>query len=234
MDIRAQIKAYAVKLYTGIRKNAVKLYTRLRNSGPVLRAEAYTLEQERRLFSFTKNIESDPRTKNRFLLLFISLLLILDFAMFSLHTNKGLFDIFPSFPSLSGKKDRDVYLPDIDGKNIIREKRKILVVNDREQFVRDLFKIVVKGSIYENTSVAVPVNTYIRKVWFHDTVCIIDLGLATINADAVPLPGTEGLFRKALEKTITENLDSVKSVVLLERGIPDRALWEFTEDASRN
>jgi len=39
--------------------------------------------------------------------------------------------------------------------------------------------------------------------------------------------GSEQMFKESLEKTITENVPGIKKVILLEKGVPFRKLWEI-------
>ena len=112
------------------------------------------------------------------------------------------------------------------GKSILKETRRVSVYN-REGFVRVLFQMVVKGSYYENTSAIVPVKLTIRKIWFYEDVCIIDVMPVSLSDTAKVIPGSERVFRESLGKTITENISSVKGVIVLERGIPLKNIWEM-------
>lgn len=91
--------------------------------------------------------------KKRSLMLIISILFLFDYLAFCYHTDRNPFDIFPSFPILYDKRTINVFLPNIDGKTILKETRKISYIDDIEGFIRLLFKIVVKGSNFENTSI---------------------------------------------------------------------------------
>lgn len=175
---------------------------------------------------FWSGMESNPQRKHRFLILVISVLLFLDYLMFCYHTDKNIFNIFPSLPALDNREKRQVYIPDIDGKTILKETRKISVPEDTDEFVHVLFKIVSKGSIYENTSMAVPVDASIRRIWIIGDTCIIDVNLTALRENTSVIPGSEENFRKALEQTLSENIKSISKVVLLERGIPAKPIWE--------
>ncbi len=193
----------------------------------------YLDAREIELVGLWRKISADRVKKNRFLVLFISLLLIFDYLVFCLHAGKNIFDIFPSFPVLDSREERIIYLPDTDGKTIFEERRKIEITDDNDELVRLLFKIVVKGSLFENTAMAAPLDTYVRKVWFCGDQCVIDVGLSTLPDTFNVLPGSEENFRRALEKTITENIPSVKTVLLLERGIPNKNLWEIASQSTQ-
>jgi len=47
-----------------------------------------------------------------------------------------------------------------------------------------------------------------------------------LRDDTPVIPGSEDNFRAALEKSITENIPSIKRVVVLEKGVPLKRLWE--------
>jgi len=203
---------------------------KIKNPIPPLRAGAIAaLERLKGMADqVNRRLESGKTERNRTLLLFVSLVLLMDYLMFSYHTGKNIFDIFPSIPVVSDKEKRTVYLPDPDGKTLLKETRKLSVPEDREMFVRMLYRVVVKGSIYDNTSMAVPIQTYIRHVWFNEGTCCIDLMLPVFKDNSARIAeGSERNFLTALEKTITGNIPSVKSVIVLENGIPGRQLWEI-------
>jgi len=56
--------------------------------------------------------------------------------------------------------------------------------------------------------------------------CIIDIGHSYINKNSIIIPGSEKIFRKALKMTINKNIPSITQVIILERGIPGKNLWE--------
>ena len=58
-------------------------------------------------------------------------------------------------------------------------------------------------------------------------VCVIDLSPATLEKDMNVVKGSEQMFKESLEKTITENVPGIKKVILLEKGVPFRKLWEI-------
>jgi hypothetical protein len=180
-----------------------------------------------RILIYKKKISSDNIERNRFLVLFITLLFLFDYLVFCYHTEKNPFNIFPSIPILEDKKLINVYLPYLDGQSILKESRRVSVIDNDQGFVRLLFKIVVKGSYYENTAAVVPVDIGIRGIWIYEGSCIIDLALAAVVDNVAVIPGSENTFRRALEKTITENIPSIERVIILERGIPGKNIWEM-------
>jgi hypothetical protein len=184
-----------------------------------------------RAMEYKSRLDADRIEKNRFMVLFISSLLIMDYVLFCFHADKNLFDIFPSFPALDCREERTVYLPDTDGKTLLKEKRLIAVSEDNDEFIRSLFRIILRGSIYENTSISVPVDTFIRKVWLTGDTCVIDLALSTLLEDARIIEGSEANFRLAVEKTVLSNIPSIKNVVILEKGIPGKPIWETAAGA---
>jgi len=163
--------------------------------------------------------------KTRTLVLVISLLLIMDYLFFCYHTGKNVFDVFPSIPVLDSREEINVFLPDDTAQNIISEKRRILIQDDPNEFARSLFNIVVKGSRFENTSNIVPIRMHIRKVWIFENNCYIDVSHARLKENVKVIEGSEDSFRKALEKTITTNIPSIKHVTMLVSGIPDMRMW---------
>ncbi|MDY6933597.1 MAG: hypothetical protein SVZ03_05150 [Spirochaetota bacterium] len=175
---------------------------------------------------YRTRIQSDAFEGKRFILLLITLLFFFDYIAFCYLTGRSPLDIFPAFPLLDDRERISIFLPDIDGKSILKEERRINLLNDREGFIKLLFEIVVKGSYNENTSAVVPIDTFIRKIWIHDDRCIIDVGLSSLSENAEIIPGSEHTFRMALEKTITENIPSIQNVTILSGGIPQMILWE--------
>ncbi len=173
------------------------------------------------------------KERNRRLILLFTGIFIADYLMYCLHTDKNIVDIFPELPSMAQEKNISVYLPALDGATIFREKRAIPVYNNDEKTAKLLFEIVAKGSLYDNTAMAVPANLFVRKVWIHGpagkggTVCVIDLEPAELRSAATVIRNSESLFKRALEKTITENIPSIKTVLVLEKGVPGTALWEL-------
>ncbi|HNW29876.1 MAG TPA: GerMN domain-containing protein [Spirochaetota bacterium] len=173
------------------------------------------------------------RERNRRLILFFAGIFIADYLMYCLHTNKNIADIFPEIPSLTQEKKVSVYLPALDGATIMRETREIPVYDSDEKTAKFLFETVVKGSLYDNTAMAVPAGLFVRKVWIdsrgagNGRVCVIDLEPAELRPSATVIKNSERLFRRAVEKTITENIPAIKTVLVLEKGVPGTALWEL-------
>ncbi len=176
---------------------------------------------------------ASKRDRNRFLILLISLLFIMDYLMFCYHADKNVFNIFPSIPLLDTKSTIKVYLPDVDGKSILREIRKVDVQDEKEEHIKSLFNMVVQGFYFDNTSHLVPVNTFVRKVWVYGDQCVIDVDLSEIKDDVKVVPGSEETFKKALDQTIRENVPSVKSVQILVNGLPGRVLWETGDSGKK-
>ncbi len=174
----------------------------------------------------------DKKEKTRRFILLFAAIFLLDYLMYCLHTDKNIVDLFPEIPSLAHEKKVSVYLPSLDGATMIHEKRAIPVYDSDEKTAKLLFEIVVKGSIFDNTAMAVPANMFVRKVWIQGRgagkkICVIDVDPAELRSSVVVIKNSESLFKRAVEKTITENIPSVKSVLVLEKGIPGTALWEL-------
>jgi len=178
-------------------------------------------------------MESDVREKNRIILLALSFLFVFDYIMVSYHIDKNVLDIFPSIPALEDKKTINIYIPSEGCKEILTEKREIYSNLQDENLAKRLFDLVADGSYYENTSENVPVDFLIKKIWLTDAengegrVCIIDLSPATLDKSINIVKGSEQMFKESLEKTIIENISGIKKVVLLEKGVPFRRLWEI-------
>ncbi|MBN1531908.1 MAG: hypothetical protein JXA20_04540 [Spirochaetes bacterium] len=194
---------------------------------------AYPVPYARELYLRGK---ADPKERNRILIIALSLLFLLDYFMFCFHIEKNILDIFPSIPLLPQRDYITLYLPGLDGKSLLPEQREIPEYDSEEQSVRFLFSAVSRGSIYENTSFAVPVNLRVRKVWLFGDSGNIDSGpfhcVIDVDADLIPdknfvISGSEALFRKALEKTIITNVPAIKDVTVIEKGVPGKALWEL-------
>lgn len=181
-----------------------------------------------RLNNYHNKIKSDIPSRNRFLMLFLSSLFLFDYLLFCYITAGNPLDIFPSFPLLEDKKMLHVYLPDTDGKSILKESREISIPENKEEYAKILIGLVIKGSDIDNTSSAVPVNLFNRRIWFEGETCVIDFvpSLPGSAKNKKILTGnSEAIFRESLEKTITENIRTVRSIMLLERGIPGRPMW---------
>jgi hypothetical protein len=178
-------------------------------------------------------VKSSVKERNRVLILALSLLFILDYIMLSYHTGKNIFDIFPSIPVLEDKKIVNIYIPSEGCTEILSEKREIYSDLEDESLVKRLFELVADGSYYENTSENVPVSFLIKKIWLvneesgEGKVCVIDLSPATLEKDMYVVKGSEQMFKESLEKTISENIPGIKRVILLEKGVPFRKLWEI-------
>jgi len=200
-------------------------------------AKIFTLDKYKEIkkeIAATKiRMEGDVKEKNRIVLLALSSLFILDYFMFSYHIDKNIFDIFPSIPVLEGKKTVNIYIPSEGCTEILAEKREVYSSLENESLVQRLFDLVADGSYFENTSENVPADFLIKKIWLVDAengegkVCVIDLSPATLEKEIIVVKGSEQMFKESLEKTITENIPEIKKVILLEKGVPFRKLWEI-------
>jgi len=179
-----------------------------------------------KLNTLLEKVKTDKKERNRYMMLLIAFLLFFDYIIFCFHTGKNPFDIIPSLPLKNEKSDITIYLPDLDGKTIIKEEKKIPEIKKTEEYIQYIFNKVIEGSKYENTSVVVPVDTYIRKIWIYDKTCIIDAGFSLLKKDSNVIKGSEGSFKKALSKSIIENISSIEKVLLLDKGLPNRNIWE--------
>lgn len=167
------------------------------------------------------------KTTNRRLLLLLGCMFFFDYLLFCWHSDKNVFNIIPPIPVLSSQEEITVYLPEPAG-GIIEEKRLAYKYENKENFVGFLFNTVVKGSLYQNTALAVPVKLTVRRVWLPEEepgLCAIDCELTELNAALPPEAGTQENFVKALEQTVTANLPEIKQVMLLAGGVPNGRLW---------
>jgi hypothetical protein len=175
----------------------------------------------------------EKKEKIRIAVLTLSSILFLDYVMFSYHVESNIFDIFPSIPVVEDKVEVDIYIPSEEATEIISESREIHNNLEKEVLIKKLFSLVAAGSYYENTALNVPVKYTIKKIWISDTesgdgrICTIDLMPAIIGKDIAVVKNSEALFREALEKTILENVQGIKKVMILEKGVPFRKLWEM-------
>jgi hypothetical protein len=188
---------------------------------------------KKKIKSVKAGMDSDVKERNRILLLAISSLFIFDYIMFSYHIDKNIFDVFPSVPVIESRKTVNIYVPSEGCKEILAEKRVIYSGLEDENLVRRFFDLVAAGSYFENTSENVPVRFLIKQIWLVDEesgdgkICVIDLSPATLEKSINVVKGSEQMFRESLEKTITENMPGIKKVILLEKGVPFRKLWEI-------
>ncbi len=173
------------------------------------------------------------RGKSRVLIFFISTVFILDYVMFSYNIDSPILDIFPTIPALEDKKVVDIYIPSKDAKSIISEKREIGGNASPESMVTKLLQYVMEGSFMENTAINVPVRLIVKKVWLvknqsgQGRSCYIDLLPVILEKGTAMVPGSEKMFRDAIDKTIRTNIPGVTKVLLLEKGVPFRPLWEI-------
>ncbi|HNX60020.1 MAG TPA: hypothetical protein PKK43_13045, partial [Spirochaetota bacterium] len=56
--------------------------------------------------------------------------------------------------------------------------------------------------------------------------CVVDFWLETLDDDAPFTSGAENLYHEAIAKTLTENIKSIKKVVICENGIPGKNIWD--------
>ena len=170
---------------------------------------------------------------NRRLIITLASIFFLNYIMFCYHTGRNIFAIFPSIPPISVQREITVYLPSLDGRTIIDEKREVVSFESDERFIQFLVNSVAQGSLFQNTAMAVPAEINIRKIWLLEkyasldgkNICAIDFEPFVLDDSIKPLPGSEELFRKAVEQTITANVPYVSDIILLDGGIPDRKFW---------
>ena len=178
-------------------------------------------------------MKRDRKEKNRIMILLVSALFLIDYAMVSYHIDKNLFDIFPSFPVIESKDSINIYIPSEGCKEIISEKREIDTDVEKDILVKKLVALVAEGSYFENTSSNVPVKLLVKNVWITPDengggdVCLIDISPVILEREIAIIAGSEKMFRDSLEKTVKENIPGITRVLLLEKGVPFRKLWEI-------
>jgi hypothetical protein len=178
-------------------------------------------------------MKRDPKEKTRIIILLVSAMFLIDYIMFSLHVDKNILDIFPSIPVLESKDEINIYIPSEGCKEILSEKRKIETDIDEDILVKKLVALVAEGSYFENTSSNVPVKLLVKNVWITPdengggNVCLIDISPVILEREIAIITGSEQMFRESLEKTVKENVPGITRVILLEKGVPFRKLWEI-------
>ncbi len=182
--------------------------------------------------NFMKRIPEDKKERNRFYILLFSLIFLVDYLIFSVHVDKNVLDIFPTIPVFEERIEAEVFLPSLDAKTIIKEKRSIPCFSEDERLVKYIFNTIASGSHFENTSMLVPVELLVRKVWFiyekgsNEKICAIDVEPDFIRMDVGVIPGSEVRFREAVEMTVKKIIPGVREVVIMKKGLPDKKLWQ--------
>ncbi|MCL2155906.1 MAG: GerMN domain-containing protein [Leptospirales bacterium] len=189
---------------------------------------SYIYNKLKKYINDTKaEMAKSEKEKNRVYILVTASLFLLIYIMFSYHIDKNIFNIFPSIPLLEDKKTINIYIPSEGCKEILTEKREVYSKLKNENLIERLFELVCAGSYFENTAENVPVDLLIKKIWIVDGECLIDLSPIILDRDIHVVKGSELMFKEALEKTITSNMPEIKKVILLEKGVPFRKLWEM-------
>lgn len=173
----------------------------------------------------------NKKERTRIAILALSSILFFDYLFFSYQVESSIFNIFPSIPVIENKIKINIYMPSEGAVEIISEEREIHGNLEEEVLVKKLFSLVAAGSFYENTALNVPVRYTIKKIWIAEDVegklCAIDIMPAMLQRDITVVKNSETLFMESLEKTIVENVPGIKKVMVLEKGIPFRRLWEI-------
>lgn len=166
-----------------------------------------------------------PVKQNRTIVLILSLVLVADYLMICLHTGRNPIDIFPSIPVLDMRDEITVYVPSPEGK-ILKESRLVDISDDEEFYAKRLVHFVTSGSAFENTRTMTPIQGNVRKIWISEGTCVVDFWLETLDDDAPFTSGAENLYHEAITKTLTENIKSIKKVIICENGIPGKNIWD--------
>jgi len=211
----------------------MNIKTLIKNSAARVKKLLLTGKDSIMLFINSEPYRWNDKSANRRLIITLVSIFFLDYIMFCYHTGRNIFAIFPSIPPISLQREITLYLPSLDGQTIIDEKRKVASFSSEERFVQFLVNSVAKGSMFQNTAMAVPAEMNIRKVWLleknanpdGENICVVDCEPFMLDEGVKPLPGSEELFRKALKQTITANIPYISDIILLDGGIPDRKFW---------
>ena len=177
--------------------------------------------------------KADQRERNRVMLLSVSGLCLFGYLMICMLTDKNVFNIFPPVPAIKETKKINIYIPSESCTEIIQEERRVFSDLKDDKLVHRIFYLVAAGSRFENTMSNVPAKFIIKKIWIVDSeegdgkTCLIDLMPVIIEKEIVVVKGSEQMFRDALEKTIIENVPGIKKVILLEKGVPYKKLWDI-------
>lgn len=174
-------------------------------------------------------VHENKKKENRFYLLIVSLVLIIDYLLFCFHVEKNPFAVIPPMPVLDSRQDVEIYLPDTNENIILKEERKLIINDDSTLFVKTLVHEITAGSKFENTRFAVPRSCEVRKVWIHDNVCVIDIRIDYLKSDITIIPGSEKNFREAVTKTVQANIPGIEKVYLVENGVVNRDFWEIAQ-----
>ncbi len=190
--------------------------------------------------AFRKKIEeiiaaakADIKERNRIMLLTISGLFFFGYLMMCLLVDKNIFDIFPPVPAIKQYKTISIYVPSDGCTEIVKEQVRVYSAIEDDKLVHRLFYLVADGLKQENTRFNVPAEFIIKKIWIVESedgngkTCVIDLMPVMLQKEITVVKGSEQMFRGALEKTIVENVPGIKKVILLEKGIPNKRLWEI-------
>lgn len=197
------------------------------------KARFYINKYKQKIEDIIAFAQSDVKERNRIMLLSISGLVFIGYLMLCLLIDKNIFDIFPPIPAIDQSKKISIYIPSDGCTEIITEESKIYTGLEDEKLIHRLFYIVAAGSSKENTRFNVPAELTIKKIWIIESedgsgkTCIIDLMPVMIEKDINVVKGSEQMFRDALEKTIVANVPGIKKVILLEKGVPNKKLWEI-------
>ena len=188
---------------------------------------------KQRIKKIITGARADRKEYNRVMFLSITGLCFFGYLMLCLLTEKNVFNIFPPVPAIKENRKINIYIPSEGCTGIIQEQRRVFSDIDEDKLVHRIFYLVAAGSQYENTMSNVPAKFIIKKIWIVDNeegdgkTCLIDLMPVILEKEIVVVKGSEQMFREALEKTIIENVPGIKKVILLEKGVPYKKLWDI-------
>ncbi len=171
-------------------------------------------------------INNEDRESRRIQTITFGIMLVFIYASISIIVGRNPLAVFRSLPVIDKRVEITIFFPDIDGKTILEEKRKIQLTDNYEVLVREMTEMIVKGSNFENTRLAVPFEGIIRSFWIDKDRCIVDFRLSMLDDAVAIVPGSEEMFKESLARTIKKNIPGIKEVIVMENGIYGRNLWE--------
>ena len=229
IEMKRNFRDMIKKAFNSMKPSSVKaLLVKFKNKIAELKSRA-----RRGFEEITVRVKTDVKERNRIMLLSLSALSFVTYLMICLLIDKNILDIFPPLPVIETNRKITIYIPSDGAGEIIAEKRTVYSGLDDEKLVHRLFYLVATGSAFENTMSNVPADFLIKKIWIvpaedgQGKVCLIDLMPVQLEKEIAVVKGSEQMFRDALERTITENIPDIKKVILLEKGVLGKSLWDI-------
>jgi hypothetical protein len=173
---------------------------------------------------------TDIPWRNRMVLTVVGIIIVLNYILFAILTDSNAFAIFPNFPVRDTRAKVSIYVPVYGSEKLSKETGFIDEYESLERRAAVIAAKVLKGSKYENTAPFVPVDIFLKKVWFTGEgkeICVLDFQTSPLQKVRSIIPGSEKKVTEGISKSIREAMPHVKEVVILNHGIPGRPLWEL-------